>query len=326
MNHCIATTFHPQTNGQAKVSNREIKCILEKVVCPSRKYWSLKLDETVWAYRTTYKTPLGMSPFQLVYGKGCHLLVEIEQKAYWALTKLNLDLDAAGKKMMLLLNELDEFQLQSYEKNKMYKEKVKSGTIELKSRWSGPFVVKTLFPHGAVEIFENDLGQAFKVNGQRLKHYYGDMANREVKISGPTSEVEHARVDLARSRAGIPETKHARADLAHGRADLAEGERARAGLARGRDGQQLQQSNEKSELEELRVMCKSQAVSIKTLENQIGQIVNALLNRQPGTLSSDTEVPGKKEAKEQVKAITLRSEKVASQEKAQVPESEDVAE
>ena len=51
---------------------------------------------------------------------------------------------------------------------------------KLKSRWSGPFVVKTVFPHGAVEIFENDPGQAFKVNGQRLKHYYGDTANREV--------------------------------------------------------------------------------------------------------------------------------------------------
>ncbi|KAL8091589.1 hypothetical protein AgCh_034005 [Apium graveolens] len=75
----------------------------------SRKYWSLKLDEAVWAYRTTYKTPLGMSPFHLVYGKRCHLPVELEHKAYWALKKLNLDLDAAGKKRMLQLNELDEF-------------------------------------------------------------------------------------------------------------------------------------------------------------------------------------------------------------------------
>ena len=91
------------------MSNREIKHILEKVVCPSRKDWSLKLDEAVWAYRTTYKTPLGMSPFQLVYGKGCHLPAELEHKAYWALKKLNLDLDAAGKKRMLQLNELDEF-------------------------------------------------------------------------------------------------------------------------------------------------------------------------------------------------------------------------
>ena len=94
-------------------------------MCPSRKDWSLKLDEAVWAYRTAYKTPLGMSPFQLVYGKGCHLPVELEHKAYWALKKLNLDMDAAGKKRMFQLNELDEFRLQAYENNKIYKEKVK---------------------------------------------------------------------------------------------------------------------------------------------------------------------------------------------------------
>ncbi|KAL8108826.1 hypothetical protein AgCh_025065 [Apium graveolens] len=200
MNHRIATSYHPQINGQAEVSNKEIKCILEKVVCPSRKDWSLKLDEAVWAYRTAYKTPLGMSPFQFIYGKGCHLLVELEHKAYWALKKLNHDLDAAGKKRMLQLNELDEFRLQAYDNNKMYKEKVKRwhdrGLVlksfmpgqqvllfnsrlclfpgKLKSRWSGPFIIKTMFPNGAVEIFENDPGQEFKVNGQRLKHYYGD--------------------------------------------------------------------------------------------------------------------------------------------------------
>ncbi|XP_074329189.1 uncharacterized protein LOC141666867 isoform X1 [Apium graveolens] len=90
-----------------------------------------------------------------------------------------------------------------------------------------------------------------------------------------------------------------------------------------------QSSNEKSELEELRLMCKnqaliclSQAVSIKNLENQIRQIANALLNRLLGALSSDTEVPGKREVEEQVKAITLRSGKVASPEKSHVPESE----
>ncbi|KAL8125012.1 hypothetical protein AgCh_012617 [Apium graveolens] len=179
MNHRIATDYHPQTNGQPEVSNREIKRILEKFVCPSRKDWSLKLDEAVWAYRTAYKTPFGMSMFQLVY---------------------------AGKKRMRQLKELGEFRLQAYENNKMYKEKVKrwhnKGLLlksfvpgqqvllfnsrlrlfpgKLKSRWSGPFVVKTVFPHGAVEIFENDPGQAFKVNDQRLKHYYGDTANHEV--------------------------------------------------------------------------------------------------------------------------------------------------
>ncbi|KAL8134502.1 hypothetical protein AgCh_009501 [Apium graveolens] len=90
--------------------------------------------------RTTYKTPLEMSPFQLVYGKRCHFPVELEHKAYWALKKLNLDLVAAGKNRMLQLNELDEFQLQAYENNKMYKEKVK--------RWHDRVLVLKSFVSG----------------------------------------------------------------------------------------------------------------------------------------------------------------------------------
>ena len=75
--HHVATPYHPQTSGKLEVSNREIKKILEKIVATSRKDWSSKLHEALWAYMTAYKTPIGTTPFKLVYGKSFHLPVEI---------------------------------------------------------------------------------------------------------------------------------------------------------------------------------------------------------------------------------------------------------
>ncbi|GJW85134.1 reverse transcriptase domain-containing protein [Tanacetum coccineum] len=185
-----------------EVTNRGLKRILERTVGENRASWSDKLDDALWAFRTAYKTLIGCTPYKLVYklvyGKACHLPVELEHKAYWALKHANFDLKTAGDHRKLQLNELSELRDQAYENSLIYKEKTKKlhdSKIKnrifnvgdqvllfnsrlkiffgkLKSRWSGPFTITEVYPYGTAKISHVD-GSNFKVNCHHLKHYYG---------------------------------------------------------------------------------------------------------------------------------------------------------
>nr|GFB97456.1 reverse transcriptase domain-containing protein [Tanacetum cinerariifolium] len=94
--HRLSTAYHPQISRQFKVTNRGLKRILERTVGENRASWSDKIEDALWAFRTAYKTSIGCTPYRLVYGKACHLPLEFEHKAYWALKHTNFDLRIAG--------------------------------------------------------------------------------------------------------------------------------------------------------------------------------------------------------------------------------------
>nr|GEW58799.1 reverse transcriptase domain-containing protein [Tanacetum cinerariifolium] len=207
------------TSGQVKVTNRGLKRILERTVGENRALWSDKLEDALWAFRTAYKTSIGCTPYRLVYGKACHLLLEIEHKAYWALKHTNFDIRTAGDHRKLQLNELNELRDQAYENSLIYKERTKklhddkiknrifnvgdqvllfnlrlkifSG--KLKSRWSGPFTIAEIYPYSTAKLIHPDGCCIFNVGDQvllfnlRLKIFSGKLKSR---WSGPFTIAE----------------------------------------------------------------------------------------------------------------------------------------
>ncbi|GKF40243.1 reverse transcriptase domain-containing protein, partial [Tanacetum coccineum] len=126
VNHCLSISYHPQTMKRYGVNH----CLStsyhpQTTVNDNPAIWSRKLDDTLWAFLTAYKTPIGTTPYKLIYGKNCHLPFEIKHRAYWTLKNCNPDLIAAGEKRVFQLHELDELRQQAYENSCLYKARTK---------------------------------------------------------------------------------------------------------------------------------------------------------------------------------------------------------
>ncbi|GJX31162.1 reverse transcriptase domain-containing protein [Tanacetum coccineum] len=151
--HRLCTSYHPQTSGQVEVSNRGLKRILERTKGENRASWSDKLDDALWAFSTAFKTPIGCTPYKLDQAYENSLIYKEKTKKIHD-SKIKNRVFNVGDRVLLFNSRL----------------KIFSG--KLKTRWTRPFTVAQVFPYGTVELSQTD-GPNFKVNGYRLKHYFG---------------------------------------------------------------------------------------------------------------------------------------------------------
>nr|GEX88946.1 hypothetical protein [Tanacetum cinerariifolium] len=176
--HTLQITTRGNSLLRVEVTNHGLKRILERTVGENRALWSDKLEDALWAFKTAFKTSIGCTPYRFVYGKSCHLPLELEHKAFWALKHTNFDLKTASDHRKLQLNELSELRDQAYENSIIYKERTKklhdakiknrifnigdqvllfnsrlkifSG--KLNSRWSGRFTIAEVYPYGTAKV------------------------------------------------------------------------------------------------------------------------------------------------------------------------------